>query len=835
MEKKMFQNAAQNQVQPGFSQQKSVGRIVSMVGSRAILMLHRNSQLNDDLASSRIDIGSLLAIETVDTLVLALVSGVSVPMPDDKNENDELSIAEMELMGELPKEGANGLGDFKRGVSVYPAIGDPAFKASGDVLLKAYNFEDQSAARIGTLLFDKNIPAFIQPDNLLGNHFAILGATGTGKSCSVALLLRAILKKNPNAHIILLDPHSEYSRSFGSSAEVVTPRDLNMPFWLLNFEEIVEVIVGHNAKGGEEAEILGELIPLAKKRFSQNKGRETKVNLKLDDLQTDISSVDTPVPYRMSDLISLLDENIGKLDQRKDISPFKRLKAKIESISQDPRYSFMFGSLTVNDTMSDILGRLFRIPVNGKPICIFELTGFPSEVVSVVVSVLCRMTFDFGVWSDGNVPITLVCEEAHRYVPSDKTLGFEPVKRSISRIAKEGRKYSVSLGVVTQRPAEIDPTILAQCNTLFSLRMANDRDQEIVKAAISDAGSSLLDILPSLGTGEAVVFGEGVALPARIKMDPLPPQALPKGQTADFTKKWGRDIHDIGFLDGVVTRWREQDINQPLAIKYSEDLNEPATQSAPQPAQQKTPQKTPESAAQTAPQFAPQPAAQPAPQPAPQGIKPAPQPAPQPAPMQAANPQKIQPAQPVPAPTAPQMKPPAQQAPQQPIQKAPPPQAAPQAAPAAQQARPAQNPNVPASGTAQPAAPSSAQQAKPITPARMPQGSQQPPAPQAAPQPAPRQTPQQAPQQAPAIQAAPQQPPVPQPAPQAAAPQQPAQSAPQPPAQPAPSYVSTDPSEQPPALQSGVESQPAPVAPPAPAEEKPAEAGAPIPGYQKLG
>ena len=184
----------------------------------------------------------------------------------------------------------------------------------------------------------------------------------------------------------------------------------------------------------------------------------------------------------------------------------------------------MFGSLTVYDGMTQVLSRIFRVPVNNKPITIVELTGLPTEIVNVVVSVLARMTFDFAHWSEGKVPLTLVCEEAHRYVPAADHLGFEPCKRAIAKIAKEGRKYGVALCIVSQRPAEVDPTILSQCNTVFALRMSNDRDQEIVTSAITDTGSGLLEFLPSLGQREALAFGDGVALPVRIKFDELPAQ-----------------------------------------------------------------------------------------------------------------------------------------------------------------------------------------------------------------------------------------------------------------------------------------------------------------------
>jgi DNA helicase HerA-like ATPase len=267
-------------------------------------------------------------------------------------------------------------------------------------------------------------------------------------------------------------------------------------------------------------------------------------------------TVDTPVPYRISDLTSLIDERMGKLENKRDIGPYRNLKTRFEILSLDSRYAFMFGSLTVYDGMAQILSRIFRVPVNNKPITILELTGLPTEIVNVVVSVLCRMTFDFALWSEGKVPVTLVCEEAHRYVPANPTMGFEPCKRAIAKIAKEGRKYGASLCIVTQRPAEIDPTILSQCNTVFALRMSNDRDQAIVQSSISDTGSGLMEFLPALGQREAIAFGEGVALPVRIRFDELPKHALPRSSSARFTEMWQKSIGDEGFLDQVVERWR---------------------------------------------------------------------------------------------------------------------------------------------------------------------------------------------------------------------------------------------------------------------------------------
>jgi uncharacterized protein len=325
------------------------------------------------------------------------------------------------------------------------------------------------------------------------------------------------------------------------------------------------------------------MIPMAKQRYANNQRRgSTATTNRLREPMSDgmTIGVDTPVPFRTSDLLGVVEEHLGKLELKNELAPYKRLKARLEAISRDPRYAFMFGQLTVQDNMAQVLARLFRIPVNGKPIAILELGGMPSEIINVVVSVLARLAFDFAVWSGGKIPITFVCEEAHRYVPNDKTTGFEPTKRAISKIAKEGRKYGVSLAIITQRPAELDPTILSQCNTVFSLRLTNERDQEILKAGISDAAASLLEFMPTMGAGEAITFGEGVALPTRIKFDLLPAHELPRSNTASFTANWAKDLPDDTFLHEIVNRWRSQSHN-PDATNYSVESTAPAAAAAP--------------------------------------------------------------------------------------------------------------------------------------------------------------------------------------------------------------------------------------------------------------
>lgn len=543
----------------------SIGRIVSVTGSKAIVLLDgsqsagtqagpANRKRNRGLIEKP-EMGTLLAVETATTVGLAIVSALSVPVPAQRDGDSEIWIAELGLVGEIWKKKDGSFDSFNRGVTAYPTLGDRVRKATKAELEHAFCGDMKNSVRVGTIRQDSSIPAMIKTDELLGKHFAILGTTGTGKSCTTALILRAILQQNPAAHLVLLDPHNEYATAFPEWGEVINPRNMSLPFWLLTFEEFVEVVIGSGPDKKHEIEILQELIPVAKGRYLTGRSGEKSSMRKGMNPDTKYT-VDTPVPYRTSDLIGLIDERMGKLENKRDLSPYRNIKTRLEMIIQDPRYGFMFGSLTVFDGMAQILSRLFRVPVNDKPITIVELTGIPSEIVNVVVSVLCRMTFDFALWSEGQVPVTLVCEEAHRYVPANASTGFEPTKRAIAKIAKEGRKYGASLCIITQRPAEIDPTILSQCNTVFALRMSNDRDQAIVQSSISDTGSGLLEFLSALGQREAIAFGEGVSLPVRIRFDDLAKDCMPRSSSAKFTERWKKSVNDESFVESVVERWR---------------------------------------------------------------------------------------------------------------------------------------------------------------------------------------------------------------------------------------------------------------------------------------
>ncbi len=279
-----------------------------------------------------------------------------------------------------------------------------------------------------------------------------------------------------------------------------------------------------------------------------------------EDKNSDHITVDTPTPYRLSDLIRIIKEDMGAFNRAESIAPFQHLISRIERVASDRRFSFMFSSFMVQDSMGQVLSLILRLPVGNKPVTIIDLSGMPSEIVDVVVSVLFRLVFEFALWTDRAKapPILLVCEEAHRYVPRDDDAAFAPTKRAISRIAKEGRKYGVSLGLVTQRPAELSVSSLSQCNTIVALRMSNEHDLNFVQHAIPESSRWLTETMPSLNTREAVVIGAGVAVPMHIRFDELAPEHRPASTTPPFSTAWQHDLVEPDLVERTIERWRHQ-------------------------------------------------------------------------------------------------------------------------------------------------------------------------------------------------------------------------------------------------------------------------------------
>jgi DNA helicase HerA-like ATPase len=531
-----------------------LGFIVSVCGSQVSVQLRWKHPANDaDVDSATV--GKLLIIRTKHSRIIGVITKISVEARPIDGPQADYAIGLLDLLGEI-KQDEGGPEYFQRGVTEYPMIGHVVQAISSPELRLIYCNARVATINIGHLQQDNSVSAHINVDEMVNKHFAIFGTTGVGKSSGVALILRQILQTRPELRIFLIDPHSEYGRCFSDKAQILTPKNLKLPFWLFNFEEIVDVFFRGRPGIEDEVEILAQIIPLAKANYPDTRSSSDRLSVRKSNKGAGFT-VDTPVPYRLEELIGLLNEQMGKLENKSSAGKYHRLLNRIETARNDPRYAFMFDNANVGgDVMVDVLSQLFRLPHNGKPMTIMQLAGFPAEVVDSVVSVVCRMAFEFGLWSDGAFPLLVMCEEAHRYAPADRAIGFGPTRKAVSRIAKEGRKYGVFLGLVTQRPAELDATIISQCSTLFAMRMANDRDQAIVRAAVSDAAASLLGFVPSLGLREVFAFGEGVSLPTRLRFAELPSQFIPRSEAVGRVRADAEGRADREFMNSVVERWR---------------------------------------------------------------------------------------------------------------------------------------------------------------------------------------------------------------------------------------------------------------------------------------
>jgi uncharacterized protein len=523
-----------------------LGRIIAVSACQAVALLERRETGANSADAFPLQMGALIRMHTRISTVYAMVTGLRVPLPSLAPSDKDLKLVEIEFVGEI-RNGNGGPGSFERGVSAYPALDEPVYLASASDLTQVYARPKAATVRVGKIYQDSAVPADVLIDELFGKHFSIVGTTGSGKSCGVATILRGVIEQAPNAHVIMLDPHNEYARVFGDRAVVLSPGNgLHLPYWLFNFEEFAEIVVGpaSNWKGSEHVKILGEAVLAAKQSYFAKAGLDHS------------GTVDTPAPYRISDVLRFLDVAMGSLDRPESVGAYQSVKGRILALQNDARYGFVFGGrLSVRDELTDILAELFRVPVSGKPVTILDLSGIPSEIVNVTVSVLCRLTFDFALWTEIPVPITIICEEAHRYAPRDTQLGCEAAKRALFRIAKEGRKYGVSLCVVTQRPSDLAPGLLSECNTIFAFRMTGQEDQEIVRGAVPEASHGLMNFLPALRNGEAIAVGEGVSMPMRIRFT-LPPEGQrPKSATASFASAWSMDS-DGSPIARTVERWR---------------------------------------------------------------------------------------------------------------------------------------------------------------------------------------------------------------------------------------------------------------------------------------
>lgn len=495
-------------------------------------------------------------------------------------------------------------GVFERGISHYPNVGDNVHLVTQSSLARIYGTEEFGHIAIGSLSSAESIPANIALDELITRHSAVLGSTGSGKSTKIASLLQAITDTSsngsqyPSARILLLDIHGEYPDALADVANVfsVHPREgernLYVPYWALSASELLQFLTG-GMESEREAFFTDKILDLKLKSHEE---------AKFPGISANSITVDTPLPFSLKKLWhELIDiENTTFEGADRDIptridygsaenliepqfkpsamgpkGPFLNPQAHgirrelntMRSFLLDRRYDFLLnpGDWTPDldgKTKKDLDSLLQDWMGDVKPITILDLSSVPSMVLAKLVGSILKIVFEALYWSrdksEGGIfrPLLIVMEEAHRYLSSKSDTATSIITQ---QIAKEGRKYGVGLMVVSQRPSEVDETILSQCGTIFALRLTNPVDRERIKGTFPDGLLTLLDALPILRTGEAIVMGEATKLPMRYRVT-LPPTLLqPKSLDPDVSKNWALERKPEDGYDRVVASWRAQE------------------------------------------------------------------------------------------------------------------------------------------------------------------------------------------------------------------------------------------------------------------------------------
>ena len=459
-------------------------------------------------------------------------------------------VAECLLIGTLSYKG-----QFSRGVAVYPNVGQKVKMVGSEELKEIFSEFVNQDFSFACLSQAEGQRAFIHVDRFFGRHSAILGTTGSGKSCTVASILQQTINKYPDTHILVIDLHGEYDTAFPDGTQLIEADKVELPYWLLNFEEFQDLAVDISEFTAHN-QITGLRNALLQARQKTDEAEELGLG--------NAVTVDSPIYFDLQKMLQQIrDWNTemvpgakGKEKKGPLNGVFDRFLIRFDSKINDPRFRFMFSptNYSGNASLSQLLKEHLSIDT-GKRMTVIDLSGIPFEAVGVVVSVVSRVVYEFNFWNPDRreFPILMVFEEAHNYIPNRPEAKYSAARSAVERLAKEGRKYGIGIIVVSQRPKELSETVISQCNTFIAMRLTNPEDQNYVRRLVPDSLAGLMNMLPSLRTGEALIVGDSVVMPTRVLIDFPKPE--PKSADVKFAKHWAKGIEDMG-VDRVVKRWR---------------------------------------------------------------------------------------------------------------------------------------------------------------------------------------------------------------------------------------------------------------------------------------
>ena len=568
----------------------SFGTIIEVDGTHIV------AELDTDIAElSRVyggviypigQFGSIIRIHFGRRVLFAYVSRLRMKVEYDRergmlpDSNPTARVIEADLFGEgewLPASSDQSWKlTFDRGITTFPLPQQRVYLTPRKDLGEIFGQGSSCGILIGEHVGAAGTLAYADMDELLGKHTAILGSTGSGKSGTVASLIHAVLERGSeakygdwNPRVVILDPHNEYGAAFPDAVRMSTDEGtLQLPYWMLDFEETASLFVGHTEHAAtSQTNIIRNALLEARK--------EGAVAIGMD---AEEITVDSPVPYKMGNAVGLdefgqspdgepRDGFVGAVNSlrpsgqdRRKHEDYTKVLRKLATLQNDSRLQFMMTSWEgESDDFSNIAGQLLG---QGAPVRIIDLSGVPSEVAGAASSAIARLLFMVKVWQfpdeRKSSPVLLVCEEAHRYVPNRGEAMYAAAQAAIQRIAKEGRKYGIGLLLVSQRPSEVDATVLSQCNSWIVLRTTNDADRDHVRAILPDSLAGLTRVLSGLRRREAIFVGQATLLPTRILIRELSQEQLPDSHDISFDEGWQNANLTDTQLTEIAQRWRLQ-------------------------------------------------------------------------------------------------------------------------------------------------------------------------------------------------------------------------------------------------------------------------------------
>lgn len=587
-----------------------IGKVINSTPGTIQVLL--NSIEIFDQNKSKIKVSKYVSIEDGNDLyILASIQNVcAVQSKDADTINYTVSCTPIGCYSET-EDGIS----FRQGGVNLPSPTEPVYLPDDEVINAIFSSNDNFSFQIGNLSNNDAVNYFVDGNKFFGKHIAVVGSTGSGKSCAVARLLQNIMKINDghnenadslkNSHVIIFDIHSEYQSAFKLAAEenfsvnCLDVEKLCLPYWLMNSQELEALFIESNEMNSHnQISQFKKAVILSKEKHNptmEHINYDTPVYFDMSEVYRYIKNKNSEVinkneilphfPKRSDGTIINDADNIylnedvtfaatsTAKDSKASNGPyngeFERFVTRLETKLSDKRLKFITAPKKENGEEFktedfDILLQQFLGYIDKSNVTIIDLSAIPFEVLSIVVSLLSRVIFDFafhysklrhtlGLVND--IPFMLVCEEAHNYIPKNGGAEYNASKHSIERIAKEGRKYGLNLMVVSQRPSEVSETIFSQCNNFIVLKLTNVNDQSCIKNLLPDNNSSLVDALPTLSSGECLVVGDAVPLPAVVKMSM--PNPVPSSSNVNVYDEWNKDWISVTFED-VIKRWRKE-------------------------------------------------------------------------------------------------------------------------------------------------------------------------------------------------------------------------------------------------------------------------------------